>query len=228
MSSANNGSVITNDYAANITPSVNWGALNAKDYATLYAVQDPFMNSLKAGARYPISYVARIGRLRDKDGWIFPYINQYIANGQIFDDSQIDQRSVLVGGDPTAFDQTTYGFTLPSDTLRPMIGSVSKSFDTVIDASGNLNIADAFATASTSTTTTGSTTGSTTTGTTDIYATSTTATTTSTAVKQVTQLYTNTLPTNNIATVSNTTNTGLYVLIGIIGGAIIWKRSKKF
>ena len=222
MSSANNGSVITNDYAANITPSVNWGALNAKDFATLYGVQDPFMDSLKAGARYPISYVAKLGRLRDIN------INQYIANGQIFDDSQIDQRSVLVGGDPTAFDQTTYGFTLPSDTLRPMIGSVSKSFDTVIDASGNLNIADAFATASTSTTTTGSTTGSTTTGTTDIYATSTTATTTSTAVKQVTQLYTNTLPTNNIATVSNTTNTGLYVLIGIIGGAIIWKRSKKF
>ena len=222
MSSANNGSVITNDYAANITPSVNWGALNAKDFATLYGVQDPFMDSLKAGARYPISYVAKLGRLRDIN------INQYIANGQIFDDSQINQRSVLVGGDPTAFDQTTYGLTLPSDTLRPMIGSVSKSFDTVIDASGNLNIADAFATASTSTTTTGSTTGSTTTGTTDIYATSTTATTTSTAVKQVTQLYTNTLPTNNIATVSNTTNTGLYVLIGIIGGAIIWKRSKKF
>ena len=114
MSSA----VATKDYAANITPSIDYGALNAKDYATLYAVHDPFLDSLKAGARYPISYVARIGRLKDKDGWIFPYINQYIANGQIFDDSQVNQRSVLFGGDPTAFDQTSFGFSLPTDIQR--------------------------------------------------------------------------------------------------------------
>ena len=188
--------------------SLNSGPINfaarmkaiASNYMYHTSEYNEVVANLRGGGYVPISYLARIGFYNERNRYpVNSELAPYLQNGHIFDDSHRND-SQLVGGDTAYGDKTVYTFSLPADIQRPMIGGLN-SGSIVKDASGNLIVKDAF-----------------------LPATKTTATT----VQQAANMYASTLPTNSIATASTVSNTGFYVLLSVIGVAIVWKKSKRF
>ena len=160
--------------------------------------------NLKGGGYVPISYLTRLGFYNPRNRYpVNSVLAPYLENGQIFDDSHKND-SQLVGGDTLYGDKTVYTFTLPADTVRTtptwdkFANIITTMGQTSIDAAGNMIVTDAPVDSS------------------------------GNYIEQAANMYAPILPTNTISTATTVSYTGFYVLLSVIGVAIVWKKSKRF
>ena len=193
------------------------------------------LSELQAGQYVPRSVLMNAGfYIENSVTHVNSVLQPYLDNGQIFDDTGRNGRLQAVGGDFNANDNTDFGFTLPADigqdtltlgpvytitnptTEQPSWLFVDRSAESVVPLLANNNgVTDSIIANAKPNTAIA------------VSASEMASASAAADLQNASNIYDNSLPpviTNSLVTLTNSSNTSLYVLLGLIVCAIAYKK----